>query len=347
MNISEIYVNIASKRVVIIAFVIFFVLQLFANKTAWAEELDITDEPPVESVLGVYAGISIIPYTWWQFFSIMSSDLKYNMGASQATTYEANVRFYFFSAGTSVGTDDNVIGKINHIAGYLGIKQISMRYVNNSFDGTAHWSGGLAPGMSPRFEYKGNIQSVDLLYNFDKPSLIKDLGSAYLGLCWTTFNLPVELNASIYDNTGKESVSFYDDRYKGEMYGLVVGFDLLKNKIQRSGFGIFGSGTDRFCLGNSSLSNEAIAWGNALNPGRTVIDKKPFTFYVENETIIGLQWTTYFKEGRITLALGYDFMLAALMISGPSEGVSKDKVGWDFVQMHIRHGIILRAICIL
>lgn len=317
---------------------------------------DVAVQPEIEKKrsdpqMSYNAGLSIVPFTKWHFVTFGLQNLSYKLDKTRSTSYEANFRYEPFSFGGSASINDNLIGKLDTILGYVGFSSVSLKVSESRLRGTAKWTGDMAYDMKRDFKFSNRVQSLELVYNGGE-NVLEGLKSWYIGATYTKLTVPICIDVSVqpptgYLLTGKPA---YDDRFALESYGLVFGFDMLKDKSKRPGLDIFGVSQDRIGIYNLySFSSPAIARVRALNPGYEPFNTKGKNIfpsgasYLDNESAVGLSYTYIYTGGHIIFAVGYDVIWG--LIAGPSyESPDKNTMVLEGdMKFFFRHGVIFRV----
>jgi len=287
------------------------------------------------------AVLSLIPFTNWQLITLYGDKrLKYDIN-SKSSTYEVNMRMWPFSFGTIAATDDNISGKITRIMGYIGYEKFSVKLSSSDLKGKGYWSGPYGYDTEPSFKINDSVKTVDLLYNGEPGTgLFRDMESWYVGITYTEFTMPLQIKTYEYAWNGGGGEPFYDEKFGGRTYGIIFGFNRLKNKNKPPGWGIFVISQDRFTAGKYSLSDRAVVRAEALNPGYVIGDKRVWGTYLENETALGLSWTHNFEEGNITFAVGYDLIWGDLSAYSFGKETQPGILDWEQTTFFFRHGVI-------
>lgn len=332
------------------------------DNLAFAQEMSADSAPVVE----LWAGLTSMPYVNWKFKDIISGDtnkyLSYDMDTTAFSSYEANFSLpkIGIAAGVFVNVDDTVIGRVNNILGYLGYKNLTLRVSKGRLKGTASWDGPMATGMEPSFDFDYTMTNIDCIYYLDleiggentTDDLIVMQKAFYVGLGYTEFTAPVEIK-SLLTPGGLSNQYYgdfvYDKNYNIKTYDLLFGFDTLSATLRSKnsgmlfgyGFGIWALAQDRIGFGFATLSKDAAAWAEAVNPGKTIVDRKTFVTYLENNTSIGLMYVPPFLNNKVALAVGYNLTFASLT-SFEAAAEDNTDLGYDSNFSFYHHGIIIR-----
>ena len=319
-----------------------------------------TDSDTIE----VWAGASFMPSVTWKFRSAFyplideqNKYIRYDMKATSFSSYESNIRFPKIGLvfGANVNVDDTVVGQVDRILGYLGFKNITLKVSQGRLKGTAKWYGEFTAGMLPAFDFNYKITNIDLLYylNFSKRD---DTGNTapnwfYIGLGYTTFQAPIEIKTLLTEG-GKANQYYgkfvYDRKYTISTYAFLFGFDTLSSTLRGETFPIstigltfWGFAQDRVALGHGTISNDAVQWAQALNPGTTVVEKKTIIGYIENDSSIGLAYIPPYLDNKIAFAIGYNLTFASV-VSFEAAASTKTDLGYDANFDFFHHGVIFR-----
>lgn len=295
-----------------------------------------------ETAFNWQAGIYFIPLTNWQFLYIYGDErLSYDI-QSRSSAYEVNFRMWPFSFGTTAAVDDNIIGKISQIMGYVSYERISVKISRSDLRGKGYWSGPYGYDTEPSFDLHNTVKTIDILYNGDFK--LSDAAGGptrwYAGLTYTDFDLPLQIYTNEYAWNGGGGEPFYDEHFGGKSYGLTFGINSLKERNKPDGWGMLTITQDWFTMGKYSLSDRAVVRGEALNPGYLIGEREATGTYIYNETALGLTWTKNFTSGCITFAVGYDLVWGNLGVFSEGTGTQPGVLAWTQESFFFRHGII-------
>lgn len=275
---------------------------------------------------------------WSETMFSMNEHLSYDIKNSEYTMVEgkiANSRTGI-ALGVDADIDSNAVGKVNRLAGYIGLKRLYMRYQSGVIKGSIDWDGALAPGRTRTVDFEGVNTHVDLLYWRKKIPL-------YFGIGYTSNALPIEIKTT-YTAGGlenqKKGVAFFDPDYKGQYYSFLFGFDSFTSSMLYqdskemsesekyfagaggSAWGVYFIAQDRIGFGTDQISDQAMADARALNPGLTPVGNSFFSTYIENVSSIGLRWRGKTPFGKMAVGLGYELMFY-MMIDPVGGGADK------------------------
>lgn len=279
----------------------------------------------VQEALSASGSFSIVPWDTWgsgdwdalmdEFFGYTTprtSQMYVRMDTTATTTYEGDlfIKKLGLRLGINVDVDSNFVGKLYRFMGYIGFKGFTLRYQQSRLKGTAVWTGNPVSGMPPEYAFDNPLINVDLLYYFDK-------GIDYLGLGYSSYRLPVQLNILTYNETldsvwwAPQSATYQPDM-DFHIYSLLLGLDTLQQVFFKrgilagfEGFAIWLATQDRFGLGLSYISDEAAAWVSAANGGAQLWSATQIAMLVDYNLIVGGQWVGNLGPIRAGLGLGF------------------------------------------
>ena len=89
-----------------------------------------------------------------------------SMDQTASTTYEGDLFFrkLRLKVALDVDVDNNFVGKLNRLMGYIDYEGFTLRVQNSTLRGTAVWTGTKVPGMPSQTSFDNSYTSVDLLY---------------------------------------------------------------------------------------------------------------------------------------------------------------------------------------
>jgi hypothetical protein len=306
-----------------------------------------------------FIGASYVPRVSWSFPALLNvmenNEITYKMDSTSYSSYEANVRVekLELSLGVNAVMQDGPAGDVDRLVGYIGIKNIFIRASQGKIRGTAAWTGSLAPGMTRSFTYENGIKSYDILYLLDEKKPLPDGMSMgwYVGFGYTKFDAPVEVT-TLVTTGGKENQKFgvpvYDKRYAIDAYSFLFGFDTLMGSMSHGtmkpgDIGFFGNAHDRFGFGSGTVSDDTVKFAEALNPGKTFVDRKLLVSFLENDSTIGFYWSPKAFSGHGVVALGYNLSFVFVTPFGGAAKSSAD-LGYEASFGMLRHGPLLRVL---
>lgn len=294
-----------------------------------------------ENSLQWFAGISMIPFTSWYFYYVHGDErLKYDI-QSRSSAYEVNFRMWPFSFGTTAMVDDNIVGKVSQIMGYISYEKISVKISRSDLRGKGYWSGPYGYDTEPSFKLHNTVKTIDILYNGKMDvSVSGGPHSWYAGFTYIDFDLPLQIYTNEYAWNGGGGEPFYDEHFGGKSYGFAFGINSMKETVKPDGWDILVISQDRFTMGKYSLSDRAVARAEALNPGYVIGEKEAVGTYLENETALGLSWTKNFSGGSITFAVGYDLIWGNLGVFTEGTGTQPGVIAWTQENFFFRHGVM-------
>jgi hypothetical protein len=318
-----------------------------------------------------FIGVSYVPSRSWFVHHITSADgdfLKYNFKGTSMSSYEGSfgVSSLGMRFGLSAQVDDNIIGKVQRYGGYVGLKGFWIKLQGGSVAGSVNWLGELPLGFSDSYSFNNKTFSIELLKTFKKKRYIDGKWQVYreegqLGFFWGigyhSFALPVKVT-TLTTPGGRVNQQFgipaYDTNFSGKYYTIGFGFDLLRQLSMSGGryglspgtppmrFAIYASTQDKFGFGTGQLSDHARAMGEALNPDKTMVDTKGFSYGGFYYLSVGFRYLIYAKPVFIILATGYDLEGAGIINFGGAADTSTD-LGYDTNMFYVNHGVSVKV----
>ena len=294
---------------------------------------------------------------WERGFFSMDKVITFKTDANELTKIEGNIcnTQLGLSLGANVNVDDNRVGEANRVMGYVGIKQLYLRYQEARISGTTQWEGLLVPGQSREASFDKKFIHVDLLYW--KRSKTALAGMPYFfGIGYTSFAFPFEID-TLFTRTDRTEQyygkAFYEPNFTAKYYSFLFGFDTFASSMLyldagpdagdiAGGFGIFFTAEDRFGFGESRLSPEGLAAAQLLNPGLNPVNDHFTSTYIENVSSIGLRWRS--TKGAMRFAVGLGYELSFFMVMDFDDGARQSgDLGFQKNESILRHGPIVRA----
>lgn len=297
-------------------------------------------------------GVSWVPSNNWGVSSIIAQKqlLKYDFDATSMTTWEGSLsgKKIPLKIGVNAQFENNFIGKLYKFSGYLGFKRTFIRIQTGKISGDASWTGTVIPNYTTAFPFSYRYTNIDLLMSLSK----KSMGS-YIGLGYTSLKVPIQVNTLITnsDQAHQEyGVPVFDKEYSIKAYSFLFGFDLMQSEAilkkglisSKPGFGIFAATQDKFGLGMSYLTKEAIEKAEVMNPGRKSVGGDLFTGLLEYQISVGPKWSMNIGKARLIIGLGYEFSGAMVACFSGAAKKSAD-LGYDPSLFYYRHGVIFRT----
>ncbi len=314
-------------------------------------------------------GIAVVPRNFWHSgnFTALSSGLPaflnpaspgkmpnlldMDMDATATTVYEGDLWFkkLGLTTGLKVDVDDNFVGKFSRILGYMGYHGYTLRVDFSRLKGDYEWDGVSVPGMPANGPFDNPYIAVDVLHHPDGDGV--DL---YVGVGYSTYRLPVQLEALVADGG---DVRYGEHVYQEDMgiriYSFLFGLDSLQSTFLGSrGTANFGEGfqpwvvtQDRFGFGIASISAEAESWIEAAN-GKSLRDDRRFVTAAELTLTLGVQWVGRAGPARIGAGLGYTagFRTISTLPAWMDRISRADQVEASPNMYLLNHGVILRLI---
>ena len=261
----------------------------------------------IEPLITTSGSFSIVPIDTWgsgDFEAFTDSLFGYStprvsqmyvsMDQTASTTYEGDLFFrkLRLKVGLDVDVDNNFVGKLNRLMGYIDYEGFTLRVQNSTLRGTAVWTGTKVPGMPSQTSFDNSYTSVDLLY------YTKNGGLDYFGIGYTSYQLPVQLDCLVY-NAARGSVwwaptsTVYQPDMAFHIYSLLLGLDTLHQAFVRTGylsgeqgFGIWMATQDRAGGGLSYISDQAKAWVQQANNNLTLWSAEQIAMLVDYDLIL-------------------------------------------------------------
>jgi len=356
-----------TKRAV--GYPIFFLLLLFLVPGFPLAAQDVeADENYYAASQKTYTAIKWQPLAMWHFSS--SGDLDYSIDPASFTTYHGS---FWHKSGirlnVDLDVDDNFIGKLHRIVGWLGFKRFSVRASHGSLSGTAHWNGEEIPGDTEDQRFDSKLTTVELLYDFYFPAdpstvvysngvPVYGLGTTgvgrgtYIGLMYTTVELPVLIGIKSKD----KNISTQDiyGSAKFHNYGVTFGFDNMDGWFMygikteskyTKGFSFWLSSYLSLWLGTVDIPSSSINKLHELNPEIKMSDAAFFSLGIQFDALAGLCYLAWIKKVQVGIALAYEFSGRAI---GGSNGSWENKNNTTPVNSvstgygYFRHGPVLK-----
>ena len=298
-------------------------------------------------------GVSWVPSNSWGVSSIIAQKqlLKYDFDATSMTTWEGSIsgRKLPFKLGVNVQFENNLIGKFSKFSGYLGFKRTYLRIQTGKISGTANWTGIEITPYSSTFPFSYRYTNIDLLLSLGKSKM----KGTYIGIGYTSLKVPIQVNTLITetDQAHQEyGIPVFDREFSIKAYSFLFGFDLMQSEAitkkglisSKPGFGIFAATQDKFGLGMSYLSDEAINKAMQMNLGRTSVGGDLFTALLEYQISVGPKWSTNIGNARLIIGAGYEFS-GAMVANFSGAAKHPSDLGYDPSLFYYRHGVIFRS----
>ena len=287
-------------------------------------------------------GVTVIPFDNWasgsfnQLMSVINPIsageldklLDIHMDATATTIYEGDLWFkrLGLTMGFKVNVDDNFIGRISRLMGYLGYRNTSIRLQTSRLRGSLSWDPSHpVAGMPNTTDFDNRFITVDLLYYPKSPG-----SDFYFGVGYQSYELPTQIECLVLNPAG--SIVYgrhvYQPDMKFRIYSFLFGFDTLKSAFMEvpsltntgDGFGFWAATQDRFGGGMSRISDETEAWIEAANPGRFLRDNNQIIMMVDYNLTLGVRWTGNRGPVRIGAGLGYNVGGQVIMAMSSSWG---------------------------
>jgi hypothetical protein len=234
----------------------------------------------------------------------------------------------------------------------LGFKRAFIRIQTGKVSGTANWTGGSIPNYISPFPFDYRYTNIDLLMNL-KSKLY--MGMSYIGLGYTSMKVPIQVNTLITktDQAHQEyGVPVFDREFSIKAYSFLFGMDMMQAEAlnkrfvmprrTKSGFGFFAATYDKFGLGMSDLTAEAIMKAEEVNPGKKSVGGNLFSSLIEYQLSLGPKWSANIGQSRLIVGLGYEFS-GAMVLNFSGAAKKTTDLGFDPSLFYYRHGVVFRA----
>jgi hypothetical protein len=319
----------------------------------WAGLLMVFGVAARADLVEIAGGYSQVSAKWADDPMNFNDNLSMDFDNTAFTRVEGTLceKKFGLSAGVNVDLDNNEIGEVNRITGYLGIKKLYLRMQTGRLRGKATWEGENPAWQEDTVAFDNTFNHVDLIYWLQPKKMATPL---YFGIGYTSLEMPVEMRTMTTPG-GKENQVLgkpvFDPDYSGKFYDLLFGLDTfassmlyedsLEAKMKKKGFAIFFATEDRAGLGQAKVGEDALIAAEELN-GLPPVDDKLLSAWVEYNVSLGLSWTGRLGRAKFSVGAGYEFMGAIAMamdggVSSPTE------LGLDPQAGLMRYGPIFRA----
>ena len=292
------FFNLLIKKISILILALGFISE-FGSTSLYAAP---KDQPTFSSI----ASISYMPATSW--FIEDGGSLDYELDTNSFTTYQGEICYSRFKFGVGVDVNDNIVGKLSKVMGYLGYDFFTIRASGGKITGTANWTKGPIPGQPQSAKVDTKYRSTDLIFDF--------IGPSYIGISYTEYTMPAEINF------GYGTYRAYDDNAKIKDYSLVIVMDTSVDAMRSKGnsFWIWWATNINIGRGTIKISNEGmrrLQEANAALPPYRRSDKQKIGSYIsEGDATLGL----FLKINSIGIGVGYNvFGRTALGLRGDIE----------------------------
>lgn len=314
-----------------------------------------------------FIGVTYVPSLKWNIHFIQDENgnfLDYNFKNTTLSSYEGSfgIRRIGMRVGLSAQVDNNLIGKIHRYGGYLGLKGYWLRLQGSSIEGSVNWTGTLPPGFASYHEFNNSYYTVELLKSFTKKRYIdgkwetihaENQMGFYWGIGYTSFKLPVKLSTLVTPG-GRENQQFavpiFDTLFAAKYYTIGAGFDLLRQLSMTGGrysmvpgqpakrFSMYAATEDKIGFGPGKLSEHAQTMGEALNPGKTMVNRNFFSTSINYYLSVGFRYYVRAKPVFLIFAAGYDLEGTAIINFGGAADTNTD-LGFDANFFYFNHGV--------
>lgn len=291
-------------------------------------------EATVFDYFSSYGSFAMLPYNNWASgdWDALADDFygyntprvnQFNVAMKQtaSTIYEGGLFFKKLNLGlgTTFKTDNNFIGELNYFMGFLNIHLFEARIEYSQLKGTATWLGSSLSsyGLPDSMDFNNQLLNIDLLYNL--PVHPSDPFGLYIGLGYSTYSLPVQINSLVWDEASDSVwwapvVSFYQPDMKFSIYSILFGFDTLNDALFQRG-GLFSTfrglifwvwTQDRFGVGYSVISDQVKAAVETANGGRILWSENQIAMMVDYNLTLGVQYVHHGRRFHLAFGVGYN-----------------------------------------
>ena len=252
-------------------------------------------------------GAWYMPSTSWSGKTSASRDgggnLHFKINDSPFTTYEGGLinTNTSLSLGVSIDVDNNLVGRVNRIMGYVGFHGFFLRVQNATLKGTARWEGSGLTGQPSSYSIDSPYQNVQLIRMFDTA---KDM---FWGFGYSTVTLPQQVSVWGDKNNVYTNQDSVDPASKIMIYSLIFGADNLNwSSIQHDdGFGFWCFTQDMFGYGNQTVDPAVNQRVKAFYGGRGIPTSLE-TSLIDYTLTLGAKWQRKFKSSGVGVGLGYN-----------------------------------------
>ena len=330
-----------------------------------------------KDTLPSFIGISYIPELKWRVLAMEDAFpkfmrdkenerpkyLKYNFNMSSQSTIEGSfgIKSIGLRLGLSANIENNLIGKAYKYGGYIGFKSIWLKLSRSQLAGVANWTKTSDIGYLNPFKFSNDYFNIEIIKNSNAykhmaggASLNITMGTHW-GIGYNTFSIPIEFE-TLTTPGGREHQVFgnpgFDNNYKAKFYTASFGWDMLRQLCLTGGrysavpgkpamrLALYASTQDKVGFGSGEISDYAVSMAQALNPGKTIVKTKGFTFMASFSLSVGLRYYHAFGPVFMVGALAYDFEGIQLN-GGPAADTDKD-LGYEYDPLIINHGVSLK-----
>ncbi|MFA6093420.1 MAG: hypothetical protein WCU88_06250 [Elusimicrobiota bacterium] len=299
--------------------------------------------------LETVAGFGIIPVTNWKSGQFVSYKdyLDIDFDGTTFATYEGGIvhRRTGLKAGLGGDVDNNVIGKVHRIMGYLGYEKFMLRVQGGNLRGNVHWTGPAVAGQPADADFAGKFTNVDLLY-WKRTDAI---GGLYFGIGYNAYNIPVQLNTEVLNTRGE--IVYGNAAYQADMafksYTAMFGFDTMQSALSsgQQGLGFWAYSQDKIGFGSMNVNQESVRRVEAANPTRHVVRSgNLFTAMVDYDATFGMMWHKKAESYRLGLGLGYNISGQVVFPFGGGDLKTTADVRIAPFPYLLRHGALMKAV---
>ncbi len=271
------------------------------------------------------------------------TQMRVSMDQTASTTYEGDLflKKLRLKLGLNVDIDNNFIGKLDRLMGYVNYDGFTLRVQTSTLRGTANWSGSTVLDMPTQSAFDNSFVGVDLLYYRQTG------GIDYFGIGYTSYHLPVQLDCLVYSPAAGQvakGIDSYQDDMSFQIYSILFGLDTLRESFTRTGtfasmqgLSLWMATQDRAGAGLSYISDKARSWVEAANGGRRLWSATQIAMLVDYNLTVGLQWVRSYGPVRLGLGLGYNLggqVVLCITPKGPVDDVNRVDASPSFYLFH-------------
>lgn len=321
-----------------------------------------------------FIGVSYIPKVTWRvipmenIFPKFMRDktyerpkyLKYNFDLSEQSSFEGNfgIRRIGLRFGISANIENNLVGKAYKYGGYIGFKDYWLKLQTSNISGNAYWARQEDVGYISPFDFSSKFINIELIKNSNMYKHMSGGASTNIllgthwGIGYTSFGIPIQIE-TLTTPGGREHQVYgrpaFDKLLNAKYYTFLFGWDMIRQLCLTSGrygaipgqpakhFGIYAATHDKFGFGSGHLSQSGVLMAEALNPGKTIVKDKGFSFMASFYLSTGFRYYCILRPVFMVAAVGYDFE-GFLLNGGPPADTDKD-LGYEYDPFVINRGV--------
>ena len=248
-----------------------------------------------------------MPTTSWQGRTAAAQDgggrLSYVINNSPFTTYEGGFvnTTTGLSLGVSLDVDNNLVGKLNRVMGYVGFHGFFLRVQNATLKGTADWEGKALTGQPLSYSINTTYQNIQLIRG------LQDEKEWFWGFGYSTLTLPVQVSVWGDINRVYTNYDSVDPASQLKIYSLLFGFDTLNwySLKANDGLGFWCFTQDMLGYGSQSVDPTVEQRIKTFYSGRTIPSSLTTTL-IDYTLTIGMKWERRFSSTGWGFGFGYN-----------------------------------------